>query len=535
MEAVFEKDLYPVTEEVSLLRELVQQLRIQNAYLQEKSTQQIRMLEERIKWFERQLFGKKSERLVDSSSGKAPYLPGFEPKDGLTEEEVEEVTAHKRKKKRKTRNDYADGLVIPEHLPVEQIELDIPEDQKVCSETGVALVRIGQEVTRQLAHRSAEFFVKETIRPKYAHPDLEERGILTADLPDSILPRSRADESLLAEIVTRKYADHLPLHRLSEIFSRDGVQLTRQLLSQWLIKLGVILTPLYDLMVQRIKESGLAYVDETPVRLQVKGKGRLQQAYMWVLVGGTGGDPPYRIFRFCENRNHEHAFTLLEGFAGFLHSDKYGDYETISARPEVLWQPCWAHIRRKFEEASSDDPQLRATILRKIRYIFMLERVAWNRSPEERLRIRREKEAPIIDEIISLIKEKVKTGSVLPKSKLGKATYYFNGLVPHLKNYHEHAEARADNNVAERAIRPLAIGRKNWLFVGSLKGGESSAVLISLVQTCRALGINPREYLEDVMRRFHSHPHARLHELLPDEWLKLRNLQPVATKPLHVR
>ena len=153
----------------------------------------------------------------------------------------------------------------------------------------------------------------------------------------------------------------------------------------------------------------------------------------------------------------------------------------------------------------------------------MLERVAWARSPEERLRIRREKEAPIIDELIVAIKGKLIDGKILPKSKLKQAMGYFCGLIPYLKNYIEHPFARLDNNVAERAVRPLAIGRKNWLFFGSPDGGEAGAILFSLVQTCRGLGINPREYLEDVMRKLMGHSNQKLHELLPDEWLKICN------------
>ena len=152
----------------------------------------------------------------------------------------------------------------------------------------------------------------------------------------------------------------------------------------------------------------------------------------------------------------------------------------------------------------------------------MLERVAWNRSEEERLRIRQEKEGPIIDELIQGIKQRLIDGTILPKSKFREALAYFLGLAPHLKNYLKHPYARLDNNVAERAIRPLAIGRKNWLFVGNEEGGEASAVILSLVQTCRGLSINPRDYLEDVMRRLMGHPVNKLHELLPDQWSKVR-------------
>jgi len=504
----------------------------------EKLKNKISFLEERIAWFERQFFGRKSERFVDVHNDNILYLPGFEPgnlQNDLEEQEV--IPEHKRKKrkKRKEKNDYSNGLLIPEGLTVEQSILDISEEEKICSETGEKAVKIGEEVTRKLAHQPAYYFVKEIIRPKYAFPSQEEKGVVIQDLPDSILPRSRADESLLAEIVTRKFADHLPLYRLSEIFSRDGVQLTRQLLSTWVNKLGTALLPLYLVMLEHIKASNRVFIDESPLKLQVKGSGKLQQAYMWVLVGGEGADPPYRFYKFTENREHRHAFDLMKGFSGLFHADKYGAYEKLALREGLEWQCCWYHIRRKFEEAQSGDQNFKKWILRKIRYLSLYERIAWKRSPEERLRIRRVKEAPIIDEIILLLKAKVEDGACLPKSKFTQALNYAYGLQSYMKTYINSPFARMDNNPSERAFRALAIGRKNWLFVGSKNGGESTAVLLSFVQTCRNLKINPRDYLEDIMRRIQNHPFNRLSELLPDQWQKETQKKTIFTQPLHIR
>lgn len=213
----------------------------------------------------------------------------------------------------------------------------------------------------------------------------------------------------------------------------------------------------------------------------------------------------------------------MKDYRGGLHSDKYGAYQKLAERKIIKWYPCYSHIKRKFFEAESGDQVFRDWVLRKIRYLFMLERVAWARSPEERLKIRQEKEIPIIDELTEKIKGKLIDGKILPKSKLKEAMGYFCGLIPYLKNYTTNPFARLDNNVAERAVRPLAIGRKNWLFFGGPDGGEAGAILFSLVQTCRGLGINPRVYLEDVMRRMMSYNSQKLYELLPDEWLKNRN------------
>ena len=208
---------------------------------------------------------------------------------------------------------------------------------------------------------------------------------------------------------------------------------------------------------------------------------------------------------------------MLDTYEGDLHSDKYGAYVKLAKKNVIFWNPCWAHIRRYFFEVEFGDLEFCSWVLRKIRYLYMLERVAWNRSPEERIRIRKEKEVPIIDELIQKIKDRIVAGGYLPKSKFSKALNYFSGLIPHLKNYTRNAYSNIDNNNAERAIRPLAIGRKNWLFFGSLAAGQSAAIILSLVQTCRGLKINPREYLEDVFRRLLDHNSQKLHELLPDQ------------------
>ena len=201
-----------------------------------------------------------------------------------------------------------------------------------------------------------------------------------------------------------------------------------------------------------------------------------------------------------------------------MHSDKYGAYVKLAERKDIIWCPCWAHIRRKFFEAESGDILFREWVLGEIQNLFKLEETAWLLSEEERLKIRKEKEEPIIDELINKIKDKLINGKVLPKSKFREALGYFCSLIPYLKNYLKHPFARLDNNVAERSIRPIALGRKNWLFFGSPEGGEAGAVILSLVQTCKSLGIDPRKYLEDVLRRIMSHNSQKLYELLPDQW-----------------
>lgn len=507
-----------LSSENSLLKEQVNTFKRENNSLKNE----INTLKEQLAWFQKQVFGKRSEKIVKTLDNNILLLPGFEEyfrehENQLEKKEEKRIAPYTRRAPEKKGKDK---ITIPEDLPIERIELDIPEEEKTCPETGRPLVKIGEEISRKLAHVPESFYVKEYVRPIYAMPKGAEEGIRIAELPDSIIPKCRADESFLAEIITKKYADHLPLYRMSEAFTRIDIQISRQLLSQWVVRVGLALKPLYDLMHKKIIKSDNIFIDESPISMLSPGKGKTHQAFMWVLIGGKERDPPNRVYQFKMNRKHEHALDLIGDYSGTLHSDKYGAYEKLAARKKIRWCPCFSHIRRKFFETETGDLKFRDWCLRKIRYLFMYERVAWSQSPEERLAIRQEKEIPIIDELISAVKKKLIEGKILPKSKFKEALGYFYSLVPFLKNYTKDPWARIDNNIAERAIRPLAIGRKNWLFVGNNEGGMAAGVLFSLVQTCRALKINPREYLEDILRRFMNHPYNHLHQLLPENWKK---------------
>ena len=478
-------------------------LRVQVTHL----NQQLQQVKEQLEWLKRQVFGQRSEKIIENGNQLSLELQ-IEHELETKELQKQTVEAHQRRKRAKGQ----DKITLPDDIPVESKILDLSDKDKICPKTGTPLVKIGEEISRKIAHKPGSYYIKELIRPKYALPHNE--GIAIAALPEGILPKSQADESFLAEVLTRKFGDHLPLYRIVEILSREKIIISKQLLSQWVLKCGGALSPLYNELEKQILQSPVLFTDETPIDMLMPGKGKTHQGYMWVKVAKSG----YRLYHFKTNRKHENAEEIFQGYTGIVHSDKYGAYETLANKKQFIWCPCWAHIRRKFYEAESGDPKLRSYILRKIRYLFMLEKVAWSRTPKERLRIRQEKEVPIIDDLIQKAKQRLIEGKLLPKSKMREALGYFLGLGAYLKNYTEHSESRLDNNEAERAIRPLAIGRKNWLFVGSEAGGKAAAVLLSLVQSCRATGINPREYLEDVMRRLMDHNSQKLEELLPLAW-----------------
>ena len=499
----------------ALLKENIQ-LQTQNQDLQNRNQNlaeklvttksQLLQANAQLEWLKRQLFGKRSEKIIPQEDQEQLLFEGFQIQEKPKQVKVPTHTRHKRNKEK-------DRIRLPSDLPIEKKILDIPEEEKLCPATKKPLQKIGEEITSKLAYKPGSYYIRQIIRPKYATP---QKGIQTAPLPESLLNRCLADESLLAHIIISKYCDHLPLYRQSEILKRGEIHISRQTLCRWVIRSGKALKPLYEKLQEEILKSQNLFIDETPVALQAPKK--VKQAYMWGTVGGEGSDPPYRAYHFRLTRKHEHGENLLKNYQGIFHSDKYGCYEKLAQEKRLTWCPCYSHIRRKFFEAEGGE--FRAKILRKIRYLFLYEKIAWKKNPKERLQIRQEREVPLIDEIITLCAERIKDHRLLPKSKLREALGYLLSLRPYLKNYTKQPQAHISNNAAERAIRPLALGRKNWMFLGSEEGGEVAAILFSLVQSCKASGVNPEKYLTDVMKRLMSHSNQKLHELLPDQWAK---------------
>ena len=225
---------------------------------------------------------KKLKIFVDTRNEEQLCFDGFD-KLIPAPSEKKIIPAHERKKREPTGKDK---ITFPADLPIERKEIDLPEEAKICPETGVALVKIGEEITSKLAHKPGSYFIKQTVRPKYANPNKSEDGVKTADLPEGLLNRCQADESLLADILVKKFGDHLPLYRQSEIMSREGIYISRQILCQWVLRTGLALKPLYNEMLVKVLESGNIFYDETPIDMLSPGKGKTHQATMWVLVGG---------------------------------------------------------------------------------------------------------------------------------------------------------------------------------------------------------------------------------------------------------
>lgn len=479
-------------------------------------TSQITSLQNQVDWFKRQVFGQKSERFVDVPSPDE-LLPGFQVPVETKEVQETAIPSHIRKS---VKNKEKFKVEIPENLPKETVYKDIPEDKKIDKKTGEMLVKIGEEKQEKLAYKPGSYFIKEFVYPKYALKSNALFGVKQAASEESIIEGSKFDTSFMAHIAVEKFCFHMPIYRVREKLALEGIKIADQTLCGLLINLGQKVQVLVKEMKKSLFEQEVIFTDDTPIEMIVNGLGKTKEGRMWGYIGNKPGAPPYHLYEFSANRCEIWPLKYLENFKGIIHADAYSAYEKIGNKNGITWAACWAHGRRKFENSTSMDERFRISILVLIQNLFRYEKVAWNRSEEERLKIREEKEKPIVDKIFSLFKEKIRSNTLLPASDLTKAIGYMQSREENFRAYLSNPFARMDNNTAERGVRKLVIGRKNWLFVGSPRSGEAMANLFSLVQSCRAMQVNPQEYLEDVFKRLLSHPHKNLRELLPDQWKK---------------
>jgi hypothetical protein len=283
---------------------------------------------------------------------------------------------------------------------------------------------------------------------------------------------------------------HLPLYRQAERLNSLGIDISRQTLSHLYIDTAGALCLLYEAMKADILARDVIFTDDTPVNLQVKGRGKTVTGRMWVYVGGGTG-PPYRVFEFTVDRSKKRPKQFLNGFRGYIHADAYKGYDDLFAQDGVYECACWMHVRRKFLKAVDAPHELREEILRLIRMIYRYERVLRGKPDETVVAVRRERTAAIIDRIFERTRDALTDGEILPGSAFAAAIGYMHNLGDTLRTFLGDARLRPDNGESERAIRPLAIGRKNWLFAGSKRGGDATGILLSLIQTCRAMDIDP--------------------------------------------
>jgi transposase len=411
----------------------------------------------------------------------------------------------------------------PKDLPHQEEHHRVPEAELPCPTCGTARQEIGTETTTQLDYKPASLFVVEHIEHKYACPCCGKQGqpqIVAGAKPAQPLGKGSPGAGLLAYLIVSKYADHLPLHRLERILGRQGLDLSRSTTCDWMAGCARRLSPLYDLMKGELLRSGWLHTDDTSVKLLGAAPGATDLAHLWVYMG----DPhyPYNVFDFTPNRKRDGPQQFLKGFAGYLQADAFSGYDRLylpepaTGQPRIIEAACNAHARRKFYEARASDAVGSHQALAYYGRLYEIERQAKDVSEEVRLQMRQDLAVPILDEMHAwLLTQKQEA---LPKSKLGEAVTYALNQWEALCRYTTAGFLAIDNNCAEREMKRIAIGRKNWLFVGSSAGGTTAAILFTFTSTCHRLGVEPWAYLKDVLTRLPTTPKENLPNLLPDRW-----------------
>ncbi|MGB5446158.1 MAG: IS66 family transposase [Psychromonas sp.] len=422
----------------------------------------------------------------------------FDEAESLVEEEdalqtdVVTIPGYERKK--------AGRKPLPAHLPRIEVVHDLADDEKVCAYDGHALHKIGEEISEQLEIIPATIRVIKNIRIKYGCRACEQ-GIKTASMPKQAIPKSNATPGLLAYVAISKYQDALPLYRQENIFKRHGIDIPRATLANWMIKVGTLFIPLVNLMRDYLVSHRLIHYDETRYQvLNEPGKTAQSLSYMWVGVAGAIGQRVI-LFDYSPSRAGHVPVQLLDGFDGYLVTDDYSGYNAACKKGNITRVGCWAHARRKFDEALKVQKKKSGKAQVAINYIAKLYRIetSINALPaEQKQQARQDKSSPIIEEMQVWLETSLTQVNVT--SKLGIALRYLNNNWVRLTRFLEDGIIPLDNNAAENAIRPFVVGRKNWLHSNSVKGANASAAIYSMIETAKANELEPYAYLSYIIK-----------------------------------
>ena len=456
----------------------------------------IQQLQEQVALLRQRLFGRKSEQSVDPQS---PQLAMFNEAESLAAEvpaeEDEETVAPTPTKKRGKRKP------LPAELPRVEVIHELPEHELNCA-CGCRKQAIGEETSEQLEIIPMQIRVIKHIRKVYACKGCESAPV-TADKPAQLIEKSMASPSVLAMLLTTKYADGLPLHRFEKVLKRHGVDIPRQTLARWVMQCGNHLQPLVNLLRDRLLESPVVHCDET--RLQVlkePDRDPGSQSWMWVQTGGPPAQPVI-LFDYTSSRAQDVPQRLLEGYRGYLMTDDYAGYNAIAAQEGVERLGCWAHARRKFIDAQKAQPKGKTgradMALSMINKLYGVERDCKDLDDASRLHARQHQSQPVLEKLKIWLDKAYP--QITPQSALGKAVGYLASNWSKLIRYTEGGHLPIDNNPAERAIRPFVIGRKNWLFSDTPRGAHASALIYSLIETAKANGQEPYAWLRHVLER----------------------------------
>ena len=465
---------------------------------------QVSVLKYELAELRRMIFGVKSERFV----APVPNQPTlFElPEAEVIEKPKEEITYTRNKSKVKN---HPLRLELPAHLPRKREVIEpeeLPEGAK----------KIGETITEVLDYTPSNIFVRQIIRPKYVvSQDDEKTQIVTAALPSLPIPKGNAGAGLLAHILISKFVDHLPFYRQAQIFKRQQLTISESTIGGWFNASCRLLEPLYETLKNKMLSTDYLMADETPIPVQTRDKpGATHKGYHWVYY-----DPGNKLvlFDYQKTRGREGPDELLKNFVGFLQTDAYTAYNNLRNRANIIQMACMAHARRKFEHALNNDPALATEALVMFGKLYEIERDAreQNLSHDDIKALRQEKSLPVLLQMEAWLKEKMNL--VLPKSAIGQAIAYTLALWPRLTRYIEQGRFNIDNNLTENSIRPVALGRKNYMFAGSHAAAQHAAIVYSLLATCKINNVEPFEWLSKTLSQISDHPVNQLHKLLPGQ------------------
>lgn len=470
-----------------------------------KRDQEIERLHTHLVSINRKTFVKKSERQVPSAQGA---LFAFEAEPGEEEESKSvDVPAHKRTIQRGRKP-------LPATLPRRREE-HYPE-QKTCTQCGGELKKIGEEITEELEYIPAHFEIVEHIKIKCACPHCESEGVKIGTLPPSVqpLPGARPGVGLLTFILISKYVDHIPLHRLEQIFLRQGIVIARQRMCDWLGGVTCFLEMLWRLLKAEVLSSDYVQADETYIKVrEIETPGQLLQGYFW----GVHAPPKIAFFEYFDTRSGEAAKEALKGFRGSVQTDAYAGYNPVLLPDEVERIACMAHIRRKFIDDRSLAPSECDRIIKQIAKLYALEAQCKELTFEERYIKRQEFARPELEKLFALFHEL--KNRFLPRHGLQDALAYALKQREEMFRYLNDGRYHIDYNAIERQIRPIALGRKNYLFAGSHDGARRAAVFYSLLATCKLNKVNPTSWLTHLLKTMPALPRTRYPELLPHRWI----------------
>jgi transposase len=398
-------------------------------------------------------------------------------------------------------------------------EEQVHEPACTCPNCGGAMRRLGEDATEVLEYVPASFKVIRHVRPKFSCRMCE--TIVQAPMPSLPIERGRPGPGLLAHVLVAKYADHLPLYRQSGIYAREGVELERSTLADWVGRSAALLDPLVAALRKEVMASDVLHGDDTPVPVLAPGLGKTKTGRLWTYVRDErphgGSRPPAAAFFYSPDRKGEHPQTHLKGFKGVLHADGYAGFNAIFEKANAIEAACWAHARRKFFDvhAANGSPIAHEALYR-IGALYGIEADIRGKPPDERQRCRERQSLPLLAGLKAWLGATVQKLS--GKSDLAAAMRYALNRWDALIRYAHDGRIEIDNNAAERSIRGIALGRKNYLFAGSDTGGERAAAIYSLIETAKLNGLDPEAYLRDVLTRIADHKINRVAELLPWNW-----------------